>query len=254
MAWLGAQGDPDRRRHLDPVPIDLEGLVAEITRLDRHRGGLVDPAVLVEQDGELVATQSGQELVLREAAGQPSCHLDQQSVPGFVPERVVDLLELVQVDHQERRSRGAAEDRQPAGEPRLEERPVRKPGQRVVLGLVAERLGQPGALGHVLERQPDRIVLERHGTHGEHLVDPEELDERVLQRLADPNHVGEPGQELLAAREEIHDALADRRLEIGVDQRRGGRVGGDDGERSGSVGSSRRRITSAIGIPSMKST
>ncbi len=69
----------------------------------------------------------------------------QQLVAGLVAERVVDLLEAVEVDEQ-RRALGAA----PAGarehllDPVEDQRPVGQTGERVVQRLVPDALEQPG--------------------------------------------------------------------------------------------------------------
>jgi hypothetical protein len=62
--------------------------------------GLVVAGVL-EQDRELVAAQAGQQVPGAQVLAQPGTHLDQQLVPGVMAQAVVDLLELVQVQHQQ---------------------------------------------------------------------------------------------------------------------------------------------------------
>ena len=84
-----------------------------------------------EQDGELVAAEPGGDLVLAEA-GEPLADALQQLVAELVAERVVHLLEVVDVEQQHDRPHVAG------GERRVdlgaEERPVRQPGQLVVVG------------------------------------------------------------------------------------------------------------------------
>ena len=84
-----------------------------------------------EQDGELVAAEPGGGLVLAEA-GEPLADALQQLVAELVAERVVHLLEVVDVEQQHDRPHVAG------GERRVdlgaEERPVRQPRQLVVVG------------------------------------------------------------------------------------------------------------------------
>ena len=78
---------------------------------------------------------------------QPRAHLAQQLVAVGVPEGVVDLLEAVQVDEQERDlGLGAGGHGETLVEAVLDQDPVGQPGQRVVRGLV------PVAVGGGLQR------------------------------------------------------------------------------------------------------
>ena len=53
-------------------------------------------------DRELVAAEAGDDVVGAQHAAQPLGHGDEQPVAGAVPERVVDELEVVEVDEQHR--------------------------------------------------------------------------------------------------------------------------------------------------------
>src|SRR3546814_18332883 len=76
--------------------------------------------------------------------------LAQQLVAGKVPRGVVDQLELVQVDVEQRRLRAAARHGlQLAAHAALELAPVAQAGQRIVRGLVAPQLGELALLGPV---------------------------------------------------------------------------------------------------------
>ena len=111
----------------------------------------------VDQDDELVTAEPSHAVALAHDAGQPGGHRLQESIADRVPERVVDLLEAVQIDEKGRHGDivapgpgqhlfGAVED----------EGPVGQAGQRVVHGLEADllhqlrirdarwRLGRPG--------------------------------------------------------------------------------------------------------------
>ena len=55
----------------------------------------------VDQDGELVAAEAGDQVVVADDGVQPAGDLDQQLVTGLVPGDVVDGLEAVEVEHQQ---------------------------------------------------------------------------------------------------------------------------------------------------------
>ena len=101
---------------------------------DPRDTGLVD---VLEQDDELVAAETRRGVGVADARGQPGRGLAQELVPGDVAEGVVDVLEHVEVDEQQR-SPGARAGRAGQGvlEPVDEQEPVREPGERVVEGLV----------------------------------------------------------------------------------------------------------------------
>ena len=169
-------------------------------------------AVVDEQQGELVAAEPGREVVVPDAALDPLGDRAEEPVAGGVAEGVVHDLEVVEVEEQDGEDASRA-----ASSARLsldllgEHRPVREPRQRVVVGLVAELLLEPGQLGErllelaVLERdrglvgerleQPQVVVVER-GPLGEPVGDghradhPGLADERADHRLADRAPVG----------------------------------------------------------------
>src|SRR5205807_7576479 len=96
-------------------------------------------ARVLEQHGELVAAES------REGVAGPAGVLEalrdllEELIAGVVAERVVDLLEAVEVDQQHgERVRRALGPRERLVEPVAEERAVREPGQPVVEGLPRE--------------------------------------------------------------------------------------------------------------------
>ena len=91
---------------------------------------------------------------------QPLADGDEQPVALGVAETIVDGLEVVEVEVQDRRrSAAAARAREGVTEAVPEERSVRQPGQDVVEGLVAELL---------LERLPlgDVAVVDDHAADG----------------------------------------------------------------------------------------
>jgi len=100
--------------------------------------------------------------------------LAQQRVADVMPERVVDLLEAVEVEEEEGRAAGArvvsrgpvVRGRQRSGQAVEQQGAVGEAGQRVVERLVAQRLLGRGALGHVANIDDDTAdgrVVQAHG-------------------------------------------------------------------------------------------
>ena len=114
-----------------------------------ERDGVV-LADLLAHDDELVAAEAGDQVAGAHRRAQPVGHLDEQLVAGGVAERVVDDLEVVQV--QEQAGQPAAPGRNRSATSLASSVAVGQAGQRVVVGLVGQlRLeGQP--LGDVLDR------------------------------------------------------------------------------------------------------
>eukprot|EP01136_Pigoraptor_vietnamica_P033089 Opistho-1_new@95611 len=90
---------------------DAEAHALERERLPQHlehapRNGLGTARIgLVQQHHELVATEPRHGVDLAQAGLQPLGHLDEHAVAEHVTERVVDLLEAVEVEEQQRERR-----------------------------------------------------------------------------------------------------------------------------------------------------
>ena len=123
----------------------------------------------VEQDRELVAAEARDGVGRAHALAQALGDRDEQLVADRVAERVVDGLEVVDVDEQHGDGRIGLRER--LVDAVDEQRAVGQPGQRVVVGLVLE-------LALELAQLPDRlleaVVLERdRGVGGERLEQPQ---------------------------------------------------------------------------------
>ncbi|CAM5459604.1 hypothetical protein STANM309S_05816 [Streptomyces tanashiensis] len=115
------------------------------SRAARSRGAVPD-----DQGGELVTAQSGGGVALADGLVESAGRLDQQLVPGLVPDGVVDSLEAVEVDEEHRR---AAQGGTPVGGAAAGERLLDTPGEQGAVGQVGERV----VFGVVLE-----LRLEAH--------------------------------------------------------------------------------------------
>ena len=212
-SWLGGDARALDQDHADaggqpswPRPVDearLLGDQGDDVAGDVLRGGAIS---LGEQDGELVTAESGDQVGAPHPHPQQFGHRDDQLVTGAVAEGVVDLLEVVEVHHQQR-SAGAVPLAQVevALELLIEAAPVREPGQRVVLGQVCQLRLEAPTLGHV-DRIEQQLVgyavpvvhddaLERHvDPVAVAVLDPRlgrDPPRRARDDLADePSHLG----------------------------------------------------------------
>jgi hypothetical protein len=172
---LGIQHHPDAGLDIQGEPFDLERRVEPGGQLlgDLHRafGG----GDLGQQDGELVATQASHRIDGPERTAQPLADLHQQQVTVVVAEGVVDLLEAVQVQQQQR-----SRHQLPVGLPDglvdaiVQQGPVGQAGEPVVqrLVLVVGRLAFGAPLiadhdqpEHPKQHQPDREHDRRDDLH-----------------------------------------------------------------------------------------
>ncbi len=158
---LGAQGDADARRHLQPQAVHVDRVdQAALERGPHHLGRAHVVAAEHLAHGEFVGPQPGEEGVAAGRAGvdrllEAPRHLDEHDVARGVAERVVDLAEAVDPGHQH--GDGAAGRGIEGGRQALRVvHPVGQAGQGVVervvgplAGLVVEALDQPPVLeGH----------------------------------------------------------------------------------------------------------
>ena len=109
----------------------------------------LDVGDVQRQHGELVAAQPRDGVALAQGVAQPLAADLQQAVAGGVPERVVDALEVVEVEEGDDGGR-AVEER--GGDPLLEQRAVGQAGQRVLEGEVAEVAVGGAAAGGAVEQ------------------------------------------------------------------------------------------------------
>ena len=168
LVGAGLDRDAHARGHRDAVvAVDLQRLRDRGSMRSRRRGDLRFVVDRVEQDGELVAAEARDRADLadrvREAGGDGA----QQLVARLVPARVVDRLEPVEVEEEERRAHGraACAPQRLVGQ-LVERRPVGEPGQLVVVGEAVEPLRAVPALRDVLRHREaglHRTLVVAHG-------------------------------------------------------------------------------------------
>jgi len=92
---------------------------------------------LMQQHREFVAAQPRQRIAIAQSRHQSRADLLQQHVAALVPERIVDVFETVQVEHQERQGCvGECPLQERLLQAATEHNAVRQAGQRIVQCLV----------------------------------------------------------------------------------------------------------------------
>ncbi len=98
---LERQRDADAGADVDVAAVDLERLAQHLDNALRQEfGGLALVAFAGLNDGEFVAAEPGQYVGLAQQRFQSSRHFDQQRVAGGMAERIVDLLEAIEVQQE----------------------------------------------------------------------------------------------------------------------------------------------------------
>jgi hypothetical protein len=142
-----AEADADAGRDVAALAVEHERLAQRVGQPSRdlQRVGLARDAG--QQHGELVAAEAGDDVAGTQHAAQPLGHAAEQPVAGAVAQRVVDHLEVVEVDEQHRHALALGVQR--AAEALEEELAVGQARERVVVRLPGELLLGELALGDV---------------------------------------------------------------------------------------------------------
>ena len=139
LAVLRHAGDADARAGEQLAALCVVRPAELVDQLLRHRGGLARLGDVLQQHAELVAADARDEVVAAHRGAQARGDHLEQAVAHLVAERVVDLLEVVQVEEQQRRGLVVA--------PRVRHR-------------LAGALGEHGAVGQAGKRIVVREELE----------------------------------------------------------------------------------------------
>ncbi len=150
-------GYADAGPHGEAVPAAVERLAEHpkdpLGDACRDRG----IAVVRERDDELVAAEPGRRVAVADGAPQALADRHQQGVAGVVAVAVVDRLEVVDVEKEDRQLplRGAVGIGR--GQAFGEEAAVRQRGQRIEEGLAPEQLHERLALGQAVAKLAHRV-------------------------------------------------------------------------------------------------
>jgi hypothetical protein len=142
-AVFRVEGDADRERCAQLLVVDFEGRFELDEDFFGHPRGVVGAVHAGEHDQEFIAALAADRVGVADTAREPQRNALQQLVAHQVAERVVDCLEAVQIEEQQRDAVALAGG---VGEGLLqavvEKRPVGQAGQRVVMGQEGDaRLG-----------------------------------------------------------------------------------------------------------------
>ncbi len=122
----------------------------------RHRRRTLGPLQPILHQRELVATQPRPGVACPGQDCDAGCHRAQESIADGMPERIIDLLEVVEIEqHDAYLLAASCGARNCLSEPVVEQGAVRQAGQRVVQGEMAHLLLGRLALGDV-HGHPDR--------------------------------------------------------------------------------------------------
>ena len=180
--------------------LEAERLLDRAGELAGEHLGAFDGGVERHQDGELVAADAGHELGLGGAGLQARADLAQEPVAGVVAERVVELLEVVEVDQQQRElGLGGARGGRGLVEAGEQLAAVGETRQRIVQGVVLALGGE----GTQLVLEPAAVGRVAHVEH-------EALDARVVQA------VGGDDVEVAVPARAVGEAQGQRAAVLGV--------------------------------------
>ena len=162
---LGAGGDADACADVDLAPLDRDRFNEGLEDAARGHGRVGVVLDLLDQYGELVTAQARDRVGGPQAPLQTGCDGLEQLVARPVPERVIDGLEVVEVDEENAdrtaNARSAADGEREAVE---EERAVRHAGERVVECLVRDVVECPCVVdrqARVLGQREERLLIAR---------------------------------------------------------------------------------------------
>ena len=133
----------------DLMALDLVGLDHQFADALRERGGVGGLLHLRHDDGELVAAHACDHVELARAAAQTLADKLEQLVADMVSERVIDALEVVEVEAKHRQALAALDALDLVVELLEQQRPVREVGQRIVPCHVRDAFLRALALGDV---------------------------------------------------------------------------------------------------------
>ena len=144
-------GDADRRRREHFRLADLERRGDLVLNADRGARGVARVGDTFDEHGELVAAEACHRVRGAHGSRQPFADRHQQLVAGRVAERVVHVLEVIDVEeqHGERRAAVALHSIQGMLDAIEKQRAVRKSGERVVKRVVDQLPFGDALLGHV---------------------------------------------------------------------------------------------------------
>ncbi|MEZ5906976.1 MAG: hypothetical protein R3C69_18415 [Geminicoccaceae bacterium] len=185
------QADADAAARLQELALELERLAQHGEQLGRDIGSGGRSLQVAQHHGEFVAAEPGDRVGIPQHPGQPLAHCPQQRIARVVAEPVVDLLEVIEIEHQEgTQVAWSATVGEIALQP-LEQHPtVGEPGEAIALGEHPDPLLRRFHRGQVLnQREPALLGRMQHDAIEQHRhAAPVGTDELLLDRDHGPRH------------------------------------------------------------------
>ena len=146
---LAGERDADADVDVDLVVEEIEGVAHFVVDAPAEHFGIRRAGDAGHDDCELVAAEAGNGIGRARHGTQPGTDLADQLVAGGVAERVVDRLEAVEIEIEERSAPPCPRAKQRFGELLLEEEAVGEAGERIVEGDELDLVLSALALGDV---------------------------------------------------------------------------------------------------------
>ena len=150
-AVAGRKADADAHPDAGAVAVEVIRRADDLDDPARQHGGILRLLGFRDDDREFVAAETRDRVDLAHASPQPVGHRAQERVAHRVAEGVVDFLEAVEVEAQDRERAAAPEMRDRLLDALAEHRPVGQSGEDVVAGHEGDAGIRLPALRHVLE-------------------------------------------------------------------------------------------------------
>src|SRR5439155_2450362 len=144
------KGNADARPDIDVSAIDHKGLLQRMKNLLSCLGSAMEVGPAGRQYRELVSAKPRYRVRLPQCRCQAQRDLLQEQIANVVTERIVDFLESVHIhDEQHQLLSFPMCDRDALTQPVIEQGSVWQTGQRIVKGLIFERILLSPLLGYV---------------------------------------------------------------------------------------------------------
>ena len=184
---LGAAGNTDAGRDAVRMPFDFIGRAND---REEPVGAFDEQAIAsagFDEDRELVAPQPRDEVFTANFLFEPRAHLAQEPVAHQMAARIVDRLEIIEVEIEQRYVRPFR--RLPSGQAAqtlVEEVPVRKAGEIVVMRHEGDALFDQAVRGHIAGYAAHPAILARAGRQTPETLLPADAhaDQHVTKRAA----------------------------------------------------------------------
>jgi hypothetical protein len=212
-AVVGVRGgrDADAGRAHELLVADLERDAARGDDPITERDRLFEPRDVLDQDGELVATEARERVLRPQGRAEPLGHLQQHGVAHEVAERVVDELEAVEIEEEDGHQPVAPLDAaQGLLQPVHEDRAIGNAGQGVGGRLSPEVEVRAPAIADVADRGHDQRLGPVAHDHRHRLGPPVRTVCAAEARHRGQRHVGQ--------RRRLVTRAVDEPCVVGVDE------------------------------------